>query len=453
MLLETNIKVGNNIHNKILLWCDKYIHNNVFILLAAFLVGIFAGLGAFILKYLIAHCTIFVTHTLDIETGNTSLFIYPFLGIMIVGIYMRYILHQNIAHGVSKLKFDLSQSNYNLRSSLMYSPILASSVTIGFGGSAGAEGPIAYAGAAIGSNIGKWFKMQRSLMLLMIGCGAGAGISGIFKAPIGGMLFTLEVLKIQMTTISILAVLIAALSAWMMVYLCTGCTIDINFVPKIGFDTDIMPYVLIFGVICGLYSLYYSYIMNKMDSYFDNMMNPWGKNIIGGIILASLIFLFPNLFGEGYNVISHLINGNHASILNASIFYKWSSNEWVVLGVIAGIVAVKVFATATTNSAGGVGGDFAPTLFAGCLLGYLFASITNCALDTELPTGLFALIGMTGAMSGITRAPLMAVFLTVEMSGGYQFLLPLLSVSAISFAMVYYLPQLDFITSRAHKKV
>lgn len=421
---------------------SRFMSDKRLLIILAAIVGMLAGFGAHLLKTLIKWISMFVVQDMNFDKGNTILLITPVLGIVLVSLYQKYILHKNLEHGVERLNGMLDVGNYYMGKSSMYNSILTSSVTIGMGGSAGAEGPIAYTGAAIGSNFGRWFNLDNRMMMLLIGCGAGAGIAGIFKAPMGGVLFALEVLHVEFTTIGVTALVIASLMAWFIAYICTGCTPDITFVADGGFDAQIVPYVIILGIISGFYSIYYSSIMKKMNAFYTGINSTLKRALTGGVILSTLIFLFPYLFGEGYQILMKLINGNEAKLLDYSIFYPWHDNQYLVLLVLVGVLATKAFANATTNSSGGVGGNFAPTLFAGAVLGYVFASFINLQFGTSLPTGVFALIGTSGAMSGITKAPLMAVFLTVEMSFGYEFLLPLLMASAISYTIVKFIPEL-----------
>ncbi len=314
--------------------------------------------------------------------------------------------------------------------------MLASSITIGFGGSVGAEGPIVYTGAAIGSNLGRVFRMSPRILMILVGCGAAAGIAGIFKAPIAGMLFTIEVLMIDLTTVSVMPLLIASITAATVAYVFTGYDVEFFFVQSEPFQTWKIPYVIIMGVFLGFVSLYFTRSMNMMENIFRKLHTPWKKIMVGGVILALLVFLFPPLYGEGYTAITHLLNDNASTIVNNSIFYDDRTNVWWILGFIGALVFLKAFATSATNGGGGVGGTFAPSLFVGCMAGYFFAFGLNTLFDLDLPCRNFALMGMAGVMSGVMHAPLMGIFLTAELTGGYDLFLPLLMASTISYGTI-----------------
>ena len=320
----------------------------------------------------------------------------------------------------------------------MWSSLLGSSVTIGFGGSVGAEGPIVYTGAAIGSNLGSAFHLSPRVLMILVGCGAAAGIAGIFKAPIAGMLFTIEVLMLDLTAVSVLPLMISSVAAASIAYTFTGYESEFFFSQSEYFITTRIPYAVMLGIFCGFVSLYFTKAMNMMERMFGKLGNPWLKFIVGGAILSTLIFLFPPLYGEGYGPINSLLNGNYAQIFDGSIFYDYRNEVWMVMAFIALIIITKVFATSATNGGGGVGGTFAPSLYVGCMAGFLFAIVVNTLGVTEGGISIknFALMGMAGVMSAVMHAPLMAIFLTAEMTGGYQLFLPLLIVSLVSYGTI-----------------
>lgn len=313
---------------------------------------------------------------------------------------------------------------------------MASSVTIGFGGSVGAEGPIVYTGSAIGSNLGQLFRLSPRILMILVGCGAAAGIAGIFKAPIAGMLFTIEVLMLDLTTVSIMPLLIASITSATMAYVFTGYDFEFFFVQSESFVTNRIPFVILLGIFCGMSSLYFTRVMNMMENVFKKIGTPWKKTLIGGLILSGLIFLFPPLFGEGYSAIIDLLGGNPSSIANGSIFYGDKDDVWFIIIFIGLIILTKVFATSATNGGGGVGGTFAPSLYVGCMSGFFFAFLLNHLFGLDLSIKNFALMGMAGVMSGVMHAPLMAIFLTAELTGGYDLFLPLLIVSTISYGTI-----------------
>lgn len=430
-------------------WKKNHFTEKSFLFILAVIVGLLSGAGAYLLKHIIRLISSHLTATFNIKEPNYILLILPLIGILLTEIFTRYILREDISNGTAHLQSDLSARNYALKGNLMYSSIVASSITIGFGGSAGAEDPIAYTGAAIGSNIGRWFRMSPQMLMILIGCGAGAGIAGIFKAPIGGVLFTLEVLKLELTTISVIALIAACITAAMTSYVLSGFTIDLDYLGYTPITGELFVFVFGLGLFCGLYSAYYSYIMEKMEHFFNKLRNPWIRNIIGGVIISVIIFIFPSLYGEGYATVGKIINGDAAAILNGSFWAHDIDKIWVIALVAAGVMLCKCFATSSTNSSGGIGGDFAPTLFTGAFAGYLFAELINMIFGLNLPSGKFAFLGMSGVMSGAIRAPFMAIFLTVEMTGAYVLFFPVLITAGISFATVTLFSRHSFYTKRA----
>lgn len=418
---------------KSLLWGG--LPSNIRLIVIASIIGVAVGAAAYVLKEAIAWLSRGVTIMFDASSSNAFLLVVPIVGIVLAGVYQRYIIRTGLSHGVDRLSRDIAAGNPALGPKLTYGPIVASTLTLGFGGSAGAEGPIAYAGAAIGSNIGRVFGVDRTTLMLLVGCGAGAGIAGIFKAPLGGVLFTLEVLGMAMSTPAVIALVAAAVCASTTAYVFSGFTMDLPWTHAPQFVGEIIPWSLLLGVFCALYSVYYSRVMHRMRRVYGRIKNPWVENIAGGIVLAVTVFLFPTLYGEGYQAMGRIINADFQALFDGSVFYGVHIGRWTLPLLLAGILAVKCFATSASNSAGGVAGDFAPTLFAGCIAGLFFATTLNAAFDLGLDAAAFAYIGMAGVMAGAIRAPLMAFFLTSEMSNGYGYFLPLLIVSVVSYCL------------------
>lgn len=421
---------------KLLVWRERHIKEKTFVIILALAVGILGGIAALVLKWLIHAISGFLTAHMSISQGNYLYLLLPLVGILITSLYVKYVVRDNISHGVTRVLYALSQNKSRLKKHNTYTSVLASSITIGFGGSVGAEGPIVYTGAAIGSNLGRVFRMSPRILMILVGCGAAAGIAGIFKAPIAGMLFTIEVLMIDLTTVSVMPLLIASITAATVAYVFTGYDVEFFFVQSEPFQTWKIPYVIIMGVFLGFVSLYFTRSMNMMENIFRKLHTPWKKIMVGGVILALLVFLFPPLYGEGYTTITHLLNDNASTIVNNSIFYDDRTNVWWILGFIGALVFLKAFATSATNGGGGVGGTFAPSLFVGCMAGYFFAFGLNTLFDLDLPCRNFALMGMAGVMSGVMHAPLMGIFLTAELTGGYDLFLPLLMASTISYGTI-----------------
>lgn len=418
-------------------WREKHIKERSFVIFLSLLVGIAGGFAAMLLKFLIHLISGALTSHVQINAGNYLYIILPAVGVLISALYVRYIVRDNISHGVTRVLYSISQNKSRLKRHNMYTSVLASSVTIGFGGSVGAEGPIVYTGAAIGSNIGSAFRMSPRVLMILVGCGAAAGIAGIFKAPIAGMLFTLEVLMLDLTTVSVMPLLVASITSASIAYLYSGFNFEFFFVQSDNFYMAKVPYVIVLGILCGLVSLYFTRTMNMMENFFQRFKRPWLKTAVGCVILSMLVFLFPPLYGEGYDSIVSLLAGDPSALVNGSIFYNEGHSAIFIIIFISAIVLLKAFATSATNGAGGVGGTFAPSLYVGCIAGFLFAYVCNLlGFGIELSTKNFALIGMAGVMSGVMHAPLMAIFLTAELTGGYDLFLPLLIVAAISYGTI-----------------
>ncbi|MDE7125581.1 MAG: chloride channel protein, partial [Muribaculaceae bacterium] len=419
-------------------WRERHIKEKTFVMILALLVGLFAGGAAILLKFLIHLISSSLTAGMEVKEGNWLYILYPSMGVIIAALYVRYVVRDNISHGVTRVLYAISQNKSRLKRHNMYTSIIASSITIGFGGSVGAEGPIVYTGSAIGSNLGQFFRLSPRVLMILVGCGAAAGIAGIFKAPIAGMLFTLEVLMLDLTAVSVMPLLIASITSATLAYIYTGYNFEFFFAQSESFVTGRIPYVILLGIFCGMMSLYFTRVMNMMEKFFKKISNRWLKTLVGCTILSSLVFIFPPLYGEGYESIIGLLAGDASSIVNGSIFYHEGSMVWFLILFITLVVLTKAFATSATNGGGGVGGTFAPSLYVGCLSGFLFAYIFNHIglLDITLSTNNFALMGMAGVMSGVMHAPLMGIFLTAELTGGYDLFLPLLIVSTISYGTI-----------------
>lgn len=420
---------------RLVAWRERHVSEKNFVMFLALVVGVFCGFAAMLLKWLIHIISDFLTAGVNIEEGNYIYILFPAVGVVLAGLYVRYLVRDNISHGVTRVLYAISSNKSRLKRHNTYTSIVASSVTIGFGGSVGAEGPIVYTGAAIGSNVGQLFRLSPRVLMILVGCGAAAGIAGIFKAPIAGMLFTLEVLMIDLTTVTVMPLLIASITSATIAYIYTGFEFEFFFVQSDGFMASRIPYVLLLGAVCGLVSLYFTRVMNRMENFFKSFRNPWKKTLVGCTVLSALVFLLPPLYGEGYTGINSLLSGDTSAIVNGSIFYAEGSSAWFIVVFIVMIILAKAFATSATNGAGGVGGTFAPSLYVGCMTGFLFAYLINMT-GMELSTKNFALIGMAGVMSAVMHAPLMAIFLTAELTGGYDLFLPLLIVSTISYGTI-----------------
>ena len=416
-------------------WREKHVPQNQFILLLSLIVGILSALAAFALKHLIHFIQHLLTGGFDPHTFNWLYLVYPVIGIFITGLFIRKVVRDDISHGVTKVLYAISCRMGKIRRHNTWSSLIASGITIGFGGSVGAESPIVMTGSAIGSNLGSLFKMEKKVMMLLIGCGAAGAVSGIFKAPIAGLVFVIEVLMIDLTMSSLLPLLISSVTAATLSYILMGTEATFEFHMENAFSIARVPHVMMLGVVCGLVSLYFTHVTIAVERQFKRLSNPYARLAIGGGILSVLIFLFPPLYGEGYETINHLINGASDNIiLDNSLFYGHSNYILVYMFLI---VAFKALASTVTNCAGGCGGIFAPSLFLGCITGYLFASICNLTgIGLPVSDKNFALFGMAALMSGVFHAPLTGVFLIAELTGGYALFLPLMIVSVCSYLTV-----------------
>jgi CIC family chloride channel protein len=438
---------------KVVTWRDRHIKEKNFLLILSLVVGVVCGLAAQLLKFLIHVISHMLTANLSTTTANYLYLLYPVIGILLVTVFVNYIAKDNISHGVTRVLYAISRRKSRLKTRNMYSPLVAASVTIGFGGSVGAEGPIVFTGAAIGSNIGQAFRLSPRVLMILVGCGAAAGIAGVFRAPIAGMLFTLEVLMIDLTGLTVMPLLISSIAGATVAYLMEGYSAEFFFSQSESFVTSKIPFTVMLGIFTGFVSLFFTRAINFMEDFFRKIKSRILKICIGGAILALLIFLFPPLYGEGYDTINRLLDGDTSSLLDGTFFYLDRDSVWFLALFLALIVLTKAFATSATNGAGGVGGTFAPSLFVGALSGFLFAFvINNLPLGIGLSLKNFTLMGMAGVMAGVMHAPLMGIFLTAEMTGGYNLFLPLLIVSTISYGTIRIFEPYSIYTMRLAKQ-
>lgn len=418
-------------------WREIHIKEKTFVVMLALVVGAVSGLAAVLLKFLIGFIAGVLTKHVHIAGGNYEYLVFPVVGILLAGLYVRYVIKDDIYHGVTRVLYAIAQRKSRLKTHNMYASLVSSSVTIGFGGSVGAEGPIVFTGAAIGSNLGQFFRLTPQTLMLLVGCGAAAGIAGIFKAPIAGVLFTIEVLLIDLNSRSVVPLIISSVTGATVAYAFTGYNVEFFFSQSEPFFTSRIPFVILLGLFCGFVSLYFNKSIEMMETMFARITNHWVRFAIGAVILSLLIFLFPALYGEGYGPINSLLNGDVKPLFDNSMFYDHRNSVWWAVVLVGCLCFTKVFATSATNGGGGVGGTFAPSLYVGCMAGFFFAFLLNSmgVVDQSLPLSHknFALLGMAGVMAGVMHAPLMAIFLTAEMTGGYELFLPLLIVSVVSY--------------------
>ena len=431
-----------SLFQRLLLWREKNIKDKHFVLILSFMVGILTALAASLLKFLIEYIKHFLTENFDSTGVNWLYLVYPVVGILLTGLFIRNVVRDDISHGVTKILYAISRRQSRIKRHNTWSSLFASAITIGFGGSVGAEAPIVLTGSAIGSNLGSMFKMEHRTLMLLVGCGAAGAVAGIFKAPIAGLVFTLEVLMIDLTMGSLLPLLVSSVTAATVSYILHGTEAMFEFRMDEPFLMERIPAVLLLGILCGLVSLYFTRAMNRIEGVFRRYSNPYVKLVIGGAMLSLLIFMFPSLYGEGYDTIHMLLNGTTAAdwdkVMDNSIFYGYGN---LLLVYLALVVLFKVFATSATNGGGGCGGTFAPSLFLGCVVGFVFSHFCNGyslapLISDNIPEKNFALLGMAGMMSGVMHAPLTGIFLIAELTGGYDLFLPLMMVSVSSYLTI-----------------
>lgn len=421
--------------NRLITWRESHITNRQFTLILSFAVGFLAAVAASLLHLLIKQIQNLLAMGFSVDRFNWLYLIYPVVGIFITSLFVRYVVRDNISHGITRILYAISSKRSQLKAHNCWSSVIASAITIGCGGSVGAEAPIVLTGSAIGSNLGKLFKMDNKTLMLLVGCGAAAAIAGIFKAPIAGLVFTLEVLMVDLSMASLLPILTSCVTATCFSYIFMGGSALFNFHLDSMWGLDRVPSDILLGMFCGLISLYFMRTMTACENCFAQLAKrPYLRLLAGGMVLSPLIFLFPSLYGEGYSAINTLLNGstpeewNH--VMDNSLFYGHGDLLVVYVGLV---LLTKVFATSATNGGGGCGGTFAPSLFIGGFSGFFFARIWNMyQLGPYAPEKNFTLLGMAGVMAGVMHAPLTGIFLIAEITGGYQLFMPLIIVSVVS---------------------
>lgn len=424
-------------------------------LFLAFVIGVLTSLSGLLLKWLIRQIEHLLTQQFSITDANWLYLLYPVVGILITGLFVRYIVRDDIGHGITKILYAIARKKSFIKAHNTWSSIIASGITIGFGGSVGAEAPIVLTGSAIGSNLGRLFRLDSKQVMLLVGCGAAGAVSGIFKAPIAGLVFTLEVLMFDFTLGSLLPLLVSCVTAAAVTFAISGTGNLFEFHLVNAFTITRVPAYILLGIFCGFISLYFTRVMTWLENFFRRLGSPWKRFLVASPVLAVLIFLFPSLYGEGYEMIRLLLNGHGEAdwnqVLEGSLFYGMPH---ILLFYLAGIIVFKVFATTCTNSGGGCGGTFAPSLFVGCVSGFLFAALWNMLPGNRIivPENNFSLLGMCGLMSGVMHAPLTGIFLIAELTGGYGLFLPLMIVAVASYLTIIIFEPHSIYTMRLARK-
>ena len=407
----------------------------------SFVVGLCAGVVAFVLKFLTSQIHVLLTDGFETSSSNMLYLVYPAVGIFLSLLFVKYVVKDDIGHGVTKILYAISRKKARIKPHNRWSSVVASSITIGFGGSVGAEAPIVLTGSAWGSDLGKRFHLPPSTVMLLVGCGAAGAVAGIFKAPIAGVMFVLEVLMLDLNMASLLPLLVTSITAVSVSYAFYGTEPMFSFSMLKSFTIDIIPGCILLGVFCGLVSLYFTRAMNWFEQIFARFPNCWFRYVFGATVLGLLIYFLPALYGEGYDVISQLINdASPDAIMHNTWFY--GRGPVFLLVYLSLVLLLKVFASSATNGGGGCGGVFAPSLFVGAIAGYIFSSVWDMLLSLNLGNDGFimprncVLYGMAGLMSGVMHAPLTGIFLIAELTGGYRLFVPLMIVSVVSYLTI-----------------
>ena len=437
---------------KIFIWRARHIPPQQFLLVMSFVVGVFSGLAAVLLKTTIHYTRNFLTRGFDIESSSLWYLVFPFLGIILTALFVKFVVRDNISHGVSRILFAISKKSSIIKSHNNYSSMVASTITIGAGGSVGSEAPIVLTGASLGSSLGRWLRMNYKDRTVLLGCGAAGAIAGIFQAPIAGVVFTLEVLMLDLTLSSIVPLLISSVTGTIMAFLLMGKSVLFSFDLKEAYAINDIPFYLFLGIFTGLISVYFTRMTMAIESGFSKVRKASIRIISGGLILGILIFLFPSLYGEGYETISALLNGQSYYIVEKSLFYSIFEYHGWFLTYLGLIIVFKVIAMAVTTGAGGVGGIFAPSLFTGGVAGFFFSRLVNEVPGIYISASNFTLAGMAGLMAGVMHAPLTGIFLIAEITGGYRLLIPLIITSTISYLTIMYFEPHSIYTKRLAKR-
>ena len=435
--MEVSAKLG--FLSRFDVWRQKHISNRELVLVLAFAIGFLASLAAYILHIIIGQIEELVTSGFHVMTINWLYLLYPVIGIWLTSLFVKYIVRDNISHGITRVLYAISTKQSRLKAHNTWSSIVASAITIGFGGSVGAEAPIVLTGSAIGSNLGRIFHLDNRTLMLLVGCGATAAVSGIFKAPIAGLVFTLEVLMVDLTMASLLPILISSVTATCFSYFFTGGSPMYHFQMDYLWSLERVPPTILLGIACGFISLYFMRLMSWCENGYGKLSKyPYLKLLVGGLVLSSLIFLFPSLYGEGYNSLGLFIEGKTEAdwmqVMSGSMFAGQTNLLVLYVGFV---MLTKVFATSATNGAGGCGGTFAPALFIGGFGGFFFARLWNIQqLGVYVPEKNFTLYGMAAVMAAVMHAPLTGIFLIAELTGGYQLFIPLIIVTICSYLTI-----------------
>lgn len=417
-------------------WLKSMLTRSQFLILSGILVGCTAGIAGVVLKSLVHYIHYVITYKVHFEDQILFYLIFPFLGIVITTVVVKLFFHGLDKKGIPVILHEIAQNSSNVSSVKMYSQIVQSAITVGLGGSAGLESPIAVTGAAIGSNFAKTYKLDYRERTLLLAAGATAGIASAFNAPIAGIMFAFEILLTGVVFSDFIPLVVAAVCGSLISRILLKEEVLFQFHTRGAFDYHNLPFYLILGILCGFYARYFLVIARYIEEFFHALkMSKIQKAMTGGAVLSFLCVLYPPLFGEGYDTIKSFTNGEIKDVIQNSFFSFIGYREWVIIVFVAVVCLLKAFASSITIQSGGNGGNFAPSLFAGGSLGYVFALLCTQAGIPDIPVTNLILVGMAGVMSGVLYAPLTAIFLIAESSSGYDLFIPLMMVSVISFLM------------------
>ena len=432
----------------------RRLSNQQIMMLLAVVVGVLAGLGTYLFEILLHGIKSGLIRWFPVDSAHVLFLIYPAVGIILATLFVKYIVRDNISEGVTRVLYAMSRRNSRIARHNCWTSIVGGATTIGFGGSVGPEAPIVLTGAAIGSNIGRLARLNYKHTTLLLCCGAGAALAAIFKAPITGVVFVLEILMLDITAGSVIPLLIASITATTMAFMLRGFDpiLAVTLAPADAFELWQIPLFILLGVLCGLMAWYFTSMNSRVGGFFKSIDKQYKKWLWGGAILGILIFVFPPLYGEGYEGFTSLMHGNAQELFNNSLFYRFRDIDWVIILFVIATMFFKVIAMSTTNAAGGVGGTFAPSLFVGAFTGASLALVCNTLFGWEVSIVSFTLVGMAGVMSGVMNAPLTSIFLIAELSNGYGLFIPLMITACISFAVGYYLDPDSIYTKQLRQK-
>ena len=432
----------------------RRLSNRQMMMLLAVVVGVLAGIGTYLFEILLYAIKNGLTNWFPVDSAHFLFLIYPAVGIILATLFVKYIVRDNISEGVTRVLYAMSSRNSRIAAHNCWTSVVGGATTIGFGGSVGPEAPIVLTGAAIGSNIGRLASLNYKNSTLLLCCGAGAALAAIFKAPITGVVFVLEILMLDITAGSVIPLLISSVTATTMAFMLRGFDpiLAVTLAPQDAFELWQIPLFILLGMLCGLMAWYFTSMNSRVGNFFKGIDRQWKKWLWGGVILGVLIFIFPPLYGEGYEGFTALMHGKTETLFDNSLFYRFRGIDWVVILFIIATMFFKVIAMASTNAAGGVGGTFAPSLFVGAFTGATLALVCNMLFHWEVSVVSFTLVGMAGVMAGVMNAPLTSIFLIAELSNGYGLFIPLMITACISFAVNYWLDPDSIYTKQLRQK-